>query len=373
MPEVGQYFGSTSGTNDGLAVLNLEFSNPLAGRVMFADNDLQKPALSAAIKFNKFDDEVDADLFDFEFFNYTTLQFEHSKLINLRPNVEKVVSEGKITGVLRGNIITGLWSTNRDTNGKFSVEKGNIHEKRNPDRRIYTWNIFKKYISTIDTERGNNIYRGQRDLEWNLCASFYRNGRNDLLRYSRSDVPMLAHHINAVSSYKYDLNKMDEFGALINLGQHHGYPTPLLDWTESPYVAAFFAYESIPKHVKKGKVRIYIFNQSEWRKRTYQSISIIDPRPTVTVSVLPAINNNRAIPQQSVYTFSNMEDTERFIRYYEHVLNFRFLTVIDLPVGIRNEVLEDLRYMGITAGSLFPGFDGVCKSLKERYFTPFII
>jgi hypothetical protein len=32
------------------------------------------------------------------------------------------------------------------------------------------------------------------------------------------------------------------------------------------------------------------------------------------------------------------------------------------------EVANDLRYMGITAGSLFPGLDGMCEELKEQNF-----
>jgi len=31
--------------------------------------------------------------------------------------------------------------------------------------------------------------------------------------------------------------------------------------------------------------------------------------------------------------------------------------------------MEDLSYMGITAGSLFPGLDGTCEELRERNFS----
>ena len=45
-----------------------------------------------------------------------------------------------------------------------------------------------------------------------------------------------------------------------------------------------------------------------------------------------------------------------------------FIEAIDIPANEREAVMQDLRYMGITAGSMFPGIDGVCEELLERNF-----
>ena len=46
-----------------------------------------------------------------------------------------------------------------------------------------------------------------------------------------------------------------------------------------------------------------------------------------------------------------------------------FLRVIDLPLGDRNLVIRELTLMGVTAGSLFPGVEGTCEELRERFFS----
>ena len=49
----------------------------------------------------------------------------------------------------------------------------------------------------------------------------------------------------------------------------------------------------------------------------------------------------------------------------------KYLQMIDLPVRERKRVIRELSYMGITAGSLFPGLDGACEELAERNFSRF--
>jgi hypothetical protein len=45
-----------------------------------------------------------------------------------------------------------------------------------------------------------------------------------------------------------------------------------------------------------------------------------------------------------------------------------YLEALELSARDRQYVMQELALMGITAGSLFPGLDGACESLKEQNF-----
>jgi hypothetical protein len=65
---------------------------------------------------------------------------------------------------------------------------------------------------------------------------------------------------------------------------------------------------------------------------------------------------------------SNIDDIESHIQTTEKHVGATFLEVIDLPASERYRIMGELALMGVTAGSLFPGLDGACESLREQNF-----
>lgn len=265
------------------------------------------------------------------------------------------------------------WATAAGVTGQATIDRPDPLRPSDlaPLAGVTSWEEFKAFAVGLDY--GRYIFRGQAK-PWRLRTSYHRTGRGDVWRYAFvDDIPTLHRNLSARTRHFYDFRDPEQNGAFYNLIQHHGYPTPLMDWTLSPFVGAFFAYHKIrvaeaAAAPVDAKVRVFMFDERQWVERWRQVPNLRTRHPHFSVLRPLAIGNERMVPQQALSTLTNIDDVESYIHAKEVEAGTTYLQAIDLPVIARKQVMRELSLMGITAGSMFPGLDGACEELRERFF-----
>lgn len=106
------------------------------------------------------------------------------------------------------------------------------------------------------------IYRGQSDAEWQLTSSFQRQAKGYPHSIRNHERSLRGKEQAAISSFKakawqyVDNHEMTHLEWLM-LMRHHGVPTRLVDFTDSPTIALYFALEDDPK----GNFAIWALNR----------------------------------------------------------------------------------------------------------------
>lgn len=236
------------------------------------------------------------------------------------------------------------------------------------------WNDYKDWVSGLVKSKEKNYYfRGHSNAGWKLQTSFHREaGRNaiTLTTYLITNLSEVNYHISSVHNEIIDLRNKDEFYAFLALIQHHGFPTPLLDWTLSPYVAAYFAFKEVNNQQLIGdNVKIYIFNYMEWTKSFKQPSDLEATEPYVSVVKPYAKFNKRLIAQQGAFTVTNVEDMEDHILGNSYGGKKTFLFNKLISVKEKPVVMRELNLMGINEMTLFPSIGGICRALKSQFFS----
>ncbi|PLK72415.1 hypothetical protein C0V73_00840 [Rhizobium sp. TH135] len=232
------------------------------------------------------------------------------------------------------------------------------------DETIKDWDSFRDYV--LSQREHQSVFRGQMK-PYPLRTSFHRTSRKDLYRFAVDDVRRALSSAINVLDRRFDLKDPDDRASFWYLLQHHGFPTPLLDWSASPFVAAYFAFSGVTNETE-GSVRIFEFELERWHQDQAPSLSTLNVRPHVTFFQPYPLSNPRAVAQQAWCSICTVDNVEQFVKLHEDARGCRYLKAFDLPKSARAKVMQELRLMGITAASLMPGLDGVFADLKERLF-----
>lgn len=153
------------------------------------------------------------------------------------------------------------------------------------------------------------------------------------------------------------------------LGQHHGLATPLLDWTTSPYVAAYFAFanpdvdqadKSNPMRVVIGIVQSLVTEATDELNANKEA----GKEPQVINFYEPFSNENpRLVNQGGLFTNSSVGiNIEEWIKAHCKPKDRTYAMVkMRIPETERETCLRSLNRMNINHLSLFPDMDGACK------------
>lgn len=164
------------------------------------------------------------------------------------------------------------------------------------------------------------------------------------------------------------------------LMQHYGAPTRILDWTQSPWVAAYFACNN---HLGDDGC-IWIVDVELLDKRSREMFPYQHPLMHVRYGGLDAwrqvahgtnddlfvffaqVKNPRMIAQASLFTASTSLGVDH-AKVIDSLLisNPGAATRVTVRTRIKPVMLQRLAQMNVGSASLFPGIDGVCRYIHE--------
>ena len=368
MSHQGQWIGQVGGDSPGLAVCELdEREGLLDGIVYLFPENPEQPSVCAYLAGLEPQSGVH---------NITARLFGVDPAVGYYLNPEETTSRfpdyvlpetAGLQLTFHGRTLSLSYQT-AITSGRGDLFLSNADQQSQlvPSSEVRSWAEFKTWA--VQQRNDDLIYRGQ-PVTKRLRTSFHRTKRKNLARFRDNDINELRRHLAPRLRHVFNPMSTLETGALYNLAQHHGYPTPLLAGTAPPFVAAFFAYRprAIDRH-PADQVRIFVFDRVAWHRSYAASALVAYTQPHFSVIDLLPIENQRALPQQATATITNIDDIEGHITAHEQHAGRSFLTAINLPVWEREQGLAELNLMGINAGSLFPGLDGACEALAYKNF-----
>jgi hypothetical protein len=241
---------------------------------------------------------------------------------------------------------------------------------------VRSWGSFMEIVERYSLKQDLFSWRGQSDSSWRLESKLSRD-RPEMVQNPGWTSLHLSGFKHAALGRQFDLAPEESENRWWAVGRHAGLATPLLDWSMSPYVAAFFAFWNEGRKPTSKMCSVFCLN---WRVLDSVGASRKAAEPNdykalsdCLVLVHPHAHDNPPMTRQSgVFTRLYPPRTD-LIAWVSEVWGSRvdrLLVRYDMPLSQRDVALRSLRRMNVHPASLFPDLRGSAEFCNLGLVVP---
>jgi hypothetical protein len=255
-----------------------------------------------------------------------------------------------------------------------------------PEIIVESWQEFIQVAEQLNVgsiAQPEYVYRGQPRPEWSLMPTLPREAAEVGLNAAQTlEIESVALDLFKKQAHLWlDSNTWTATTQILEwwtLMQHHSAPTRMLDWTKSPYVAAYFATEqefeedgtiwivhapTIRDAMKRRHKVDGLLPDEEMRRLLFAA----DAPPILWITERSTLTS-RMVAQQGLFSFcaqvlADHAEVLRSVVEPDH--DKHVYSRITIPARLKREFLKRLTAVNITANVLFPGVDGLGRSIAE--------
>ena len=264
----------------------------------------------------------------------------------------------------------------------------------------HTVTSVSKFIEIVEQDDVLKWFRGAGNASHSLVPSLYRHPScKDVAKLIEQEYEIIERFKQRSIPFVHRPTVFSDDWDYLFVMQHFGVPTRLLDWTESPFVALYFALTSAKvsfvggQPIYENDACVWVLRPGAWNNTSLSNVgppegvfsskdselNAFKPKKdsvlkgTVPVAMYGLHNSERIVAQRGAFViFGNimlgMEETflepnSKNGTYFPQ----EALIKINIPKENIPELLNKLSFLGITDSSIFPDLEGLAKEIKRAY------
>jgi FRG domain len=266
----------------------------------------------------------------------------------------------------------GNWSSTDNFSGTFEMLR--LNSQRLDDEKVEIasdWNVLSKWIFNQESEK--HVFRGLGDSKFTLVSTAHRAGIFDTHNYLNVLIPRVKAELLKRHGIRIAIDQREGLAEFLALIRHHGFPTPIVDWTKSPWVALYFAISSAKNLISSGqtieKCRVYALTHDGIDLSFDVAKTLLEPSVHGPMVEIPTPLTSRVAAQEGIFLLSPC--INMLASRYDSLAETQnaLVKAIDIRAQDFDQFLRRLDQMMINHASMMGTVDATLSYLQAKLIT----